>query len=691
MFSGFLHKKQSWKLQEIIDTLKKIYCGKAGFEYLHINDINERNWLREQIEELPFKTIDKERKLTILKRLCKNECLTNFLKSKFSTSKRFGLEGCDSMISGLKAMVYRASDLDVKRIVFGMAHRGRLNTLTEILGKTYEELLCEFQDNKPQEASNVNWGNSGDVKYHLGTTSDYSLTNGKTMRLSMLPNPSHLEAVNPLVQGKTRAIQDHFRETNRDKTVAVTIHGDAAFAGQGVVYETLQMYDLEDYRIGGTIHLVTNNQIGFTTTQREARSGLYCSDIGKAGETPIFHVNADEPELVDQVFELALEYRLKFKKDVIIDLIGYRRYGHNELDQPAFTQPLMYQIIAKTPTVYEKYSSKLIQDGTVNKEDLQNYIQQFNQRLEKAYENSRAQKFEQEKWIIKPAEDILESTKHGPPRDTGVDPAFLKEIGKKITTIPPEVTPHPQLKKIYEARYKSIEEGKGLDWATGESLAFASLALDGYGVRLSGEDVERGTFSHRHAVVFDQTKDAKYCPIRQLLPEQDRHRVTFSNSHLSEFGILGFEYGHALANPNILNLWEAQFGDFANEAQVIIDNFIASGESKWGTQSGIVLLLPHGYDGQGPEHSSARLERFLELSDDDPFNIPTQEQYKSDKDLAFRQCNIQVCVPTTPANYFHLLRRQLRRSFRKPLIIMSPKKLLRHKLVLLFSIKRVFF
>ena len=341
----------------------------------------------------------------------------------------------------------------------------------------------------------------------------------------------------------------------------------------------------------------------------------------------------------------------------------------------------MYQIIAKTKPVYEKYAERLLNEGVVTKEYLQQEVEKYNKRLEVAYENSRAQKFEQEKWIIKPAEDILESTRHGPPRDTGVEIPLLKEIGKKITTIPPEVTPHPLLKKIYEARYKSIEDGKGIDWATAESLAFASLATDGYGVRLSGEDVERGTFSHRHCVVFDQNKDSKYIPIKQLLPEQDKHRVTFTNSHLSEFGVLGFEYGYTLANPNILCLWEAQFGDFANEAQVIIDNFIASGESKWGTQSGIVMLLPHGYDGQGPEHSSARLERFLELSDDDPFNIPTQEQYKGDKNISFTLSNIQVCVPTTPANYFHLLRRQLRRNFRKPLIIMSPKKLLRHKLV----------
>lgn len=339
----------------------------------------------------------------------------------------------------------------------------------------------------------------------------------------------------------------------------------------------------------------------------------------------------------------------------------------------------MYQIINKTKPVFEKYAERLVAEGVLSHQEVQDMIAKFNQRLEKAYEKSRTQKFEQESWIMKPAEDILEATKHGPPRDTGVEVSLLRELGRKITTLPAEITPHPLLKKIYEARLKTIEDGKGIDWATGESLAFASLAADGYGVRLSGEDVERGTFSHRHCVIFDQSKDTKYTPIKHLLPESERHKVTFTNSHLSEFGVLGFEYGYAIANPNVLVCWEAQFGDFANEAQVIIDNFIAAGEAKWGTQSGIVMLLPHGYDGQGPEHSSARLERFLELSDDNPFTVPSMEEYKKDKALAFRKCNIQVCVPTSPSNYFHLLRRQLRRNFRKPLVIMAPKKLLRHK------------
>jgi len=677
IFSGIIKNKHTWKLGELIETLKKIYCGKAGFEYLHITDIDERNWLRDQIENLPWQTIENEKKLKIFSRLCKNECFTNFLKNKFSTSKRFGVEGLDSMISGLRALLDKATQQGVKRVVFGMAHRGRLNTLSEVIGKTYEEILCEFQESKPTEQGG--WGNSGDVKYHLGTTTDMKLSSGRSIRLAMLPNPSHLEAVNPLVQGKVRATQDYYQETERNETIAVTIHGDAAFAGQGVVYETIQMYDLEDYKVGGTIHIISNNQIGFTTTQRDARSGLYCTDIGKAAEAPIFHVNADEPELVDQVLELALAYRLKFKKDVVVDIVGYRRFGHNELDQPAFTQPLMYQIINKTKPVFEKYCDKLLAEGVLTKEVIQENITKNNKRLDQAYEKSRTQKFEQENWILKPAEDILESFRHGPPRDTGVEIPLLKELGTKITTLPDTVKAHPQVKKIYEARYHSIQEGKGIDWATAESLAFASLIHDGYGVRLSGEDVERGTFSHRHAVIWDQTTDAKYVPMKQLVAPEDRYRVTFSNSHLSEFGVLGFEYGHSLANPNFLSIWEAQFGDFANEAQVIIDNFLASGESKWGTQSGLVLLLPHGYDGQGPEHSSARLERFLELSDDDIFNIPTKEQYKSQKELPFLNCNIQVCVPTTASNYFHLLRRQLRRNFRKPLVVMAPKKLLKYK------------
>mmetsp|Transcript_17393 Transcript_17393/g.15304 ORF Transcript_17393/g.15304 Transcript_17393/m.15304 type:complete len:886 (+) Transcript_17393:459-3116(+) len=675
--TGILANRQTWKLGELIDNLKAIYCGKVGYEYMHVQSREERNWLRAQIEAQPTVKFSNEEKLTLFDRLCSNESFTNIVKNKFSTSKRFGIEGCDSMISGLHYLIDQAVNADIKRVIFGMPHRGRLNTLAEVIGKQHEEILCEFQENLPVEEEG--WGNTGDVKYHLGTTSTKRYENGKKIKLSMLPNPSHLEAVDPLVAGRARAFQEHMGDVNGEKVLPVAIHGDAAIAGQGVVYETLQMWNLDNYKVGGTIHIVCNNQIGFTTVQKDARSGLYCTDIAKSIEAPVFHVNADEPEEVDKVMKLALEYRMKFKKDVFIDLIGYRKYGHNELDQPSFTQPLMYKIVNQKKNVFELYAQRLVEEGVLTQEKVKERINSFTHELEKAYENSRNKKFEQDEWVMKPAADIVESQKHGNPRDTGVKVSLLKDINEKIHVIPQHFKLHPQVKKVYEARHHSLVTGEHIDWATAETMAYATLVHDGYGVRLSGEDVKRGTFSHRHATVFDQNQDQEYTPIQTLLPEDEKHKVTFSNSHLSEFGVLGFEYGYSISNPNILCIWEAQFGDFSNEAQVIIDNFIASGESKWGIQSGITMLLPHGYDGQGPEHSSARLERYLELSDDNPFEIYSSEEYQSDRERPMRETNIQICVPTTASNIFHLLRRQLRRKYRKPLIVMSPKKLLRHK------------
>lgn len=463
------------------------------------------------------------------------------------------------------------------------------------------------------------------------------------------------------------------------------MHGDAAFAGQGVVYETMQMQDLVDFTVGGTIHIVINNQIGFTTTPREARTGLYSTDIGKAVDAPIIHVNADEPELVDLALEFAVEYRQKFKKDVVIDVIGYRRYGHNELDQPSFTQPLMYKIIEKTPPVYIKYRDRLLQEGLITEKQVEEFEAKYNAHLEQAYMKSRTAKFDREKWIAKAFENIAKPTaQHGNIHDTGVNTETLRELGRKITTLPADLKPHPMIKKIYEARLKSIEEGKNIDWATGEALAWATLLEDGYGVRLSGQDVERGTFSHRHAVVNDQEKDRKYLAVASILSEEDKYRLTVCNSHLSEFGVLNFEYGYSIANPNYLVKWEAQFGDFANGAQIAIDNFIASAESKWGVSSGLVLLLPHGYDGQGPEHSSCRIERLLQLSDDDPYDADSIEVYRTNLDMQLQETNIQVCNPSTSANYFHVLRRQLRRTYRKPLFIPSPKRLLKFRGVSIF-------
>ena len=420
------------------------------------------------------------------------------------------------------------------------------------------------------------------------------------------------------------------------------MHGDAAFAGQGVVYETLQMQDLVDYTVGGTVHIVVNNQIGFTTTPKEARTGLYSTDVAKTIDAPIIHVNADEPELVDAVFNLALDYRMQFNKDFVVDLIGYRRYGHNELDQPAFTQPLMYKIIGSMPPVYEKYTKKLLEEGVLSVEQVKERVASYNKILEEAYGKSRSEKFDPNQWKTTPWEDIFKPNAIGELKYTGVNLNALQDLGRKINTLSSDIIPHPQIKKIYEARLHSIETGKGIDWGTAEALSWVTLIQEGYGIRLSGQDVERGTFSHRHAVINDQTKDKKYTPILSVTPAERRHLLTISNSHLSEFGVLGFEYGYSIANPNILVMWEGQFGDFGNEAQVMIDNFITSGESKWGCQTGVTMLLPHGFDGQGPEHSSARLERFLQLSDDDYTkpNIESPTNYEKH----FESSNLQVSL-----------------------------------------------
>eukprot|EP00331_Platyophrya_macrostoma_P011783 CAMPEP_0176429856 /NCGR_PEP_ID=MMETSP0127-20121128/13936_1 /TAXON_ID=938130 /ORGANISM="Platyophrya macrostoma, Strain WH" /LENGTH=999 /DNA_ID=CAMNT_0017811693 /DNA_START=78 /DNA_END=3077 /DNA_ORIENTATION=- len=680
LFKGNIFKKQFWKLGDLINELNRIFCGKAGIEYQHIRDRDERGWVREQFEKLSdASAVNKEHKLLIFERLCKNEMFTNFLKNRFTTSKRFGIEGCDSVISGLNALVDRAGQHKIQRVVLGMPHRGRLNTLTNVLGKHEKDIFSEFQELHAFFDEEV-WGNSGDVKYHLGTTYDKTFPDGHHMSLNILANPSHLEAGNPVVAGNARAFQDFLKDSTRDKVLPIILHGDAAFAGQGVVYETMQMQDLFDYTVGGTIHIVINNQIGFTTTPREARTGLYCTDVAKAVDAPIIHVNGDEPELVDLALEFAVEYRQKYKKDVVIDIIGYRRYGHNELDQPSFTQPLMYKIIDKTPPVYNKYRDRLLKEGVLTEEKVAEMEKKFNDFLEKAYQESRTSKFDREKWIASAFENVAKPTaQHGSVNDTGVAIDILKDLGKKITTLPDDLHPHPQIKKIYENRLKSIEEGKNIDWATGEALAWVTLLKDGYGIRLSGQDVERGTFSHRHAVVNDQNKDRKYMPIAAVLSEEDRYRYHVCNSHLSEYGVLNFEYGYSIANPNYLVQWEAQFGDFANGAQIPIDNFIVSGESKWNVASGLVCLLPHGFDGQGPEHSSCRIERLLSASDDDPMDINAIKQYEKDMDLQLRETNIQVCNPSTSANYFHVLRRQLRRSYRKPLLIPSPKKLLKYK------------
>ncbi|CAD8143405.1 unnamed protein product [Paramecium octaurelia] len=674
--SGISKEKQLMKLRDLINYLEKAYCGKISYEYMHIQSTEERNWIREQIEKFEEFLPSKEQKLKTFERLGQEHAFSTFLQRKFNTSKRFGIEGCDSMISGLQAMVDSAAQAGVEYIVFGMAHRGRLNTLYNVFQKSPEEIMVEFQDLKGIYNEDI-WGNSGDVKYHLGSVHNVQFGE-KKLRLEMLPNPSHLETVDPCVYGKVRAIQDYHKDRNGDKAFGVLIHGDAAVAGQGIVYESLQMADLEGYKSGGIIHIVSNNQIGFTTVPKDSRSGLYCTDIAHAIQAPVIHVNADEPELVDKVFQVATLYRTKFKRDIFIDLVGYRRYGHNEQDQPKFTQPIMYDKIEKTPPVFVKFAEKLIAQGIVTKAEVDQLMKTHEDNLEVAYQKSRKMDYNLKDWQPVPWEMIKVPTLWGRIKDTGVPINILKQIGDKINKIPSEFNAHPQIRKFYEERLNSIQKDQGVDFATAEALAFGTLLHEGFNVRLSGEDVQRATFSHRHAVIHDQKNPngPSFVPLHAVIPKgQENDRLSIYNSHLSEYGVLGFEYGYSITNPNTLVLWEAQFGDFANGAQIIIDNYIASAESKWEVDSGLVMLLPNGMDGQGPEHSSGRVERFLQLSDDDPAVFERNLGVRLKRQM--RNSNMQIVQCTTPANYFHSLRRQLRRDFRKPLIAMTSKKLLR--------------
>ncbi len=639
--------------------------------------MEEKKVIRETIETISFHDKTNEQKIKIFETLCFNENFSLFLKNTFSTSKRFGIEGSDTFISGLSTLVDEAAKIKTEHIIFGMAHRGRLNTLALVFNKPMEQIFAEFQEIK--EGKNV-WGDSGDVKYHLGTTQDKVYPDGHTVRMSILANPSHLESVNPVVYGKCRAFQDFDADVNREKVMAILVHGDAALAGQGVVYESSQFQDLRGYCCGGIIHIVINNQIGFTTTPREARSSLYCTDIAKAIGAPIFHVNGDDPEAVDTVMKLAIQYRTQFKKDVFVDIYGYRRYGHNELDQPFFTQPLMYKLISKMKPVYDQYAQKLIDEGVITLTQKTETESKFLSKLKKSYESSKKTNLDKKEWVSKPWENIIESNLFGKIKDTGLPIELLKSIGNQITTLPATFKAHPQILKIYQTRNKSIEKGEGIDFATAEALAFATLIYEGYGIRISGQDVKRGTFSHRHAAVYDQETNVSYMPLKDYCEKMRKgHSSIFSinNSHLSEFGVLGFEYGYSIANHNILTCWEAQFGDFANGAQVIIDNYITSGEYKWGIQSGLTMLLPHGMDGQGPEHSSANMHRYLQAMDDDVEIINPSRLDRVRKQIM--ESNMQIVCCSNAANYFHVLRRQLRRKFRKPLIVFASKSLLRFK------------
>ncbi len=651
---GSLALGESATLRQIMDRLRKTYCGKIGVEFMHISDPDQKAWIQERIEHIENRTeFTVEGRHMILQRVVEAEGLERYLGVKFVGTKRFGLDGGESMIPGIEQILKRGGQLGIRDVVIGMPHRGRLNTLVHVLHKSYTALFSEFQgrSSQPEEMRG-----SGDVKYHLGASADREF-DGTTIHVSLSPNPSHLEAVDPVVLGKARAKQDQRGDTERGQVMAILMHGDAAFAGQGLVAESLDLSDLGGYRIGGTIHFIVNNQIGFTTLPTFSRSGPYCTEIAKIVQAPILHVNGDDPEAVVHVSRIATEFRQHFKRDIVIDMFCYRRYGHNELDEPMFTQPLMYKEIGSHKTVKEVYAARLEAEGFVTAAEVAALDAALREKLDKALEAATQYKPNKADWLegrwagltVAPGEEDRKGA-------TAVELDQLRAVGHAISEVPKNFDLNRKIARQLQEKRKTIDTGENIDWATGEALAWGTLLAEGTPVRLSGQDSGRGTFSQRHSVLVDQASEAKYVPLNHVASEQAR--IEIIDSPLNEAGVLGFEYGYSSAEPNALVLWEAQFGDFANGAQVIIDQFICSGESKWLRMNGLVMLLPHGYEGQGPEHSSARLERYLELSAED---------------------NWQVVVPTTPANYFHALRRQMRRSFRKPLVAMTPKSLLRHK------------
>ena len=646
---GVINKEYS-NIKEILSFLRKTYCGPIGYEYMHIANPTERKWFRDRVEKdenaLKF---TKNGKNAILNKLIQAEGFEKFLHTKYVGTKRFGLDGAESLIPALEQIIKIGGQSKIKEVKIGMSHRGRLNILANVLQKSYKRIFNEFAG----EINNVD-DDAGDVKYHLGASSDREF-DGNSVHVSLTDNPSHLEAVNPVVLGQTRAKQFFHKDKYRNKVIPILIHGDAAFAGQGVVAECFAMSGLRGHNTGGTIHIIINNQIGFTTSPRFARSSPHPSDIAKMVEAPIIHINGDDSEAVVYGARIAAEFRLKFNRDVVIDLVCYRRFGHNEGDEPSFTQPLMYKKIRSHPSTANIYGQKLVNESLISKEDFNFQTKKFKELLDEQFKTAKD---------YKPKIEWFEGTwsRYKPKKGkdkrgvTGVDLKTVKEISDRVSLIPSEVNIHKTIDKILYNRKQSVDQGFGIDWSTAEILAFGSLLAEGYPVRLVGQDSGRGTFSQRHSVLRNQLDNSRYIPLNHISKKQMNFEIV--DSFLSELAVLGFEYGYSLVEPNTLTIWEAQFGDFANGAQVIIDQFIASGERKWQRASGLVMLLPHGYEGQGPEHSSARLERFLQMCAND---------------------NLQVMNCTTPANYFHALRRQMHRDFRKPLIMMTPKSLLRNK------------
>ncbi|WP_422025555.1 2-oxoglutarate dehydrogenase E1 component [Roseovarius sp.] len=643
-------------IREIVDIVKRTYCGTFALQYMHISDPEQSAWLKERIEgydkEIRF---TREGRKAILNKLVEAEGFEKYLHVKYMGTKRFGLDGGESLIPAMEQIIKRGGSLGIKEIVIGMPHRGRLSVLANVMGKPYRAIFNEFQGGsfKPEEVDG-----SGDVKYHLGASSDREF-DGNSVHLSLTANPSHLEAVNPVVLGKVRAKQDQYHDTDRTSILPILLHGDAAFAGQGVVAECFGLSGLRGHKTGGTMHIVVNNQIGFTTAPHFSRSSPYPTDIALMVEAPIFHVNGDDPEAVVHAARVATEFRQKFHKDVVIDIFCYRRFGHNEGDEPMFTNPIMYNKIKKQKTTLALYTDRLIADGLIPEGEIEDMKAAFQSYLADEFEAGKEYRPNKADWLDGKWSHLDRQDEDYQRGETSIKPETLEEIGKALTTAPDGFPLHKTVSRLLDAKAKMFETGEGFDWATAESIAFGSLLTEGYPVRLAGQDSTRGTFSQRHSGFINQETEERYYPLNNIRAGQAQYEVI--DSMLSEYAVLGFEYGFSLAEPNALVLWEAQFGDFANGAQIMFDQFISSGESKWLRMSGLVCLLPHGYEGQGPEHSSARLERFLTMCGQD---------------------NWIVANCTTPANYFHILRRQLHRTFRKPLILMTPKSLLRHKLAI---------
>ena len=656
IFIANLFGRERASLREIIAILRETYCGRLGVEYMHIQVPAERAWIQEKFERRQSRPVlSAGIRKEILRTLTQAETFERFLDRRYTGTKRFGIEGAESLMPALETILHRGSELGIREFVIGMPHRGRLNVLANFVGKPFAAVFSEFQGNStnPEHVHG-----SGDVKYHLGTSGDREV-GGQIIHLSLAANPSHLEAVDPVVLGKVRAKQLQRGDTERSQVAGILMHGDAAFAGQGLVAESLELSDLIGFCTGGTIHIIVNNQIGFTTAPSAARSSPYPSDVAKGVQAPIFHVNGDDPEAVVEVARVAAEFRQQFKKDVVVDLFCYRRHGHNETDEPAFTQPLMYRTIARHPTTRQIYAARLAEAGVLREGEADTIASRLITELEIQFEAAKSYRPNRADWLEGAWAGLEQAPDDDRRGDTGVAGERLRQIGRGLVTVPEGFRLNPKIARQLEAKRAAIEAGEGIDWTTAEALAIASLCAEGTHVRMSGQDSGRGTFSQRHAVLVDQETEERYVPINHVSPEQAPFEII--DSPLSEAAVVGFEYGYSLADPSSLVLWEAQFGDFANGAQVIIDQFLSSGEAKWLRMSGLVMLLPHGYEGQGPEHSSGRIERYLQLCAED---------------------NIQVCNLTSAANYFHALRRQIRRNFRKPLVIFTPKSLLRAREVM---------